>query len=152
MERDIAIAYNANDDLDVNVANGDLVMGSSLSNRVVISLFTWRAPDGDDASPNGIMPGGFWGDNVASRESEIPGTFGSRLWLLNGKITDETISNAVAYAREALDWMNSDSQIAEFDVSATRVGINQLDLNVTVTMADGTVQRLAYADILNWGK
>ena len=71
---------------------------------------------------------------------------------MSGKITDETIANAVAYAREALDWMNSDTQIAEFDVSAEGVGVNQLDLNVTVTMADGEVQRLAYADILNWGK
>lgn len=152
MERDIAISYNTNDDLDVNVANGDLVMGTSLSNRVVLSLFTWRAPDADDVIPNGVMPGGFWGDNVAARESEMPGTFGSRLWLLDGKITDDTIANAVAYAREALDWMNSDATIAEFDVSAARVGINQIDLTVTVTMANGEIQRLAYADILNWGK
>lgn len=152
MERDIALVYNADNDLDVNVANGDLVLGSSLSNRVIISLFTWRAPDTDDTVPNGVTPGGFWGDNVASRESEIPATFGSRLWLLDGKLTDDTVANAVAYVRESLDWMNSDSSISDFEVSAERVNVNQLDLTVVVNMTNGDVQRMVYADILNWGK
>ncbi len=152
MERSIALKYNQNDDLDISVANSDLVLDATLSNRIVVSLFTWRAPDRDDVVPNGITPGGFWGDNVTSQESEVAGTFGSRLWLLDGKITDETIASAVAYARESLDWMNSDSSIADFDISATRAGANQLDLTVVVNMANGDVQRLVYADILNWGK
>lgn len=152
MERDIALIYNANNDLDVNVANADLVLGASLSNRIIISLFTWRAPDRDDVVPNGMMSGGFWGDNVASRESEIADTFGSRLWLLDGKITDDTIANANAYAREALNWMESDPLIASFEVSSERVGVNQLGLTVVVNMTNGDIQRLVYADILNWGK
>ena len=153
MERDIELNYvNDNEALDVQVAGGDLKLGSSLPNRIIISLFTWgAATDGDDI-PDGVTPGGFWGDTVASRDSETPGTFGSRIWELDGKITDETPALGETYARESLTWLADEENVSDFAVAAVRSGISQIDLTVTLTMANGAIQRLVYADILNWGK
>lgn len=153
MERDIEINYNNSaTDLDIQVAGGDLKIGSGLSNRILISLFTWGpAGDGDEIAP-GIKNGGYWGDDVAARESETPGALGSRIWELDGKVTDETPAAVENYAREALDWLQNEDAVAEFTVAAARIGISQIDLTVTLTMANGEMQRLAYSDILNWGK
>lgn len=153
MERDIELNYQQSEtDLDIQVANGDLKLGSGLANRITISLFTWAtAADGDEI-PVGVKNGGYWGDDVVSRDSETPGTFGSRIWEINGKITDETLANIESYARESLDWLSNESSVLEFSVSATRLAISQIDLTITLTMANGEIQSLIYADILNWGK
>ncbi len=153
MERDIELNYQQNQtDLDIQVSAGDLKLGSGLANRIIISLFTWAtAADGDEI-PVGVKNGGYWGDDVVSRDSETPGTFGSRIWEINGKITDETLANVESYARESLDWLSNESSVLEFSVSATRPAVSQIDLTITLTMANGQIQSLIYADILNWGK
>lgn len=153
MERDIELNYTGtSDELDVRVVNGDLKLGSSIANRIILSLFTWRAPESGDVLPVDNSRGGYWGDDVASRESETPGTFGSRIWELNGKITDETPALVENYAQESLDWLTDEANVSEFSVSAARRGVSQIDLTVTLTLANGETQRLVYADILNWGK
>ena len=153
MERDIELNYkNTATDLDISVANGDLKLGSSLANRILISLFTWAAPEDGDEIPVGVKEGGYWGDGVVSRESETPSTLGSRIWEINGKITDETLASVESYALESLDWVKDEESVSEITVSATRPAISQIDLTVTLTMANGEIQRLVYADILNWGK
>lgn len=153
MERDIELNYkNTSMDLDVQVVGGDLKLGSALANRILISLFTWAEANDSDEIPDGIKDGGYWGDDVVSRDSETPGTMGSRLWELNGKITDETPADVESFARESLDWIKDEDEIAEYSVSATRPAVSQIDLTVTLTMANGEIQRLIYADILNWGK
>lgn len=153
MERDIELNYQQNQtDLDIQVSAGDLKLGSGLANRIIISLFTWAtAADGDEI-PVGVKNGGYWGDDVVSRDSETPGTFGSRIWEINGKITDETLANVESYARESLDWLSNESSVLEFSVSATRPAVSQIDLTITLTMTNGEIQSLIYADILNWGK
>lgn len=153
MERDIELNYQNNEsDLDIVVANGDLKLGSLLSNRIICSIFTWAAPNDDDNIPDGVIPGGYWGDNVASRDTETPGTFGSRIWELNGKITDETPALVETYVAESIDWLSDEPAVAEFAVAAARNGTSQIDLTITLTMANGETERLVYADILNWGK
>lgn len=153
MERDIELNYQQSEtDLDIQVANGDLKLGSGLSNRIIISLFTWAAAADGDEIPAGVKNGGYWGDDVVSRDSETPGTFGSRIWEINGKITDETLANVESYARESLGWLSNESSVFEFSVSATRPAVSQIDLTITLTMANGEIQSLVYADILNWGK
>lgn len=153
MERDIELNYQQNQtDLDIQVSAGDLKLGSGLANRIIISLFTWApAADGDEI-PVGVKNGGYWGDDVVSRDSETPGTFGSRIWEINGKITDETLANVESYARESLDWLSNESSVLKFSVSATRPAVSQIDLTITLTMANGEIQSLIYADILKWGK
>ena len=153
MERDIELNYKTTGtDLDVQVTNGDLKLGSSLSNRVLISLFTWCAAKDGDEIPADVMNGGYWGDDVASRDSETTATLGSRIWEINGKITDDTLADVESYAMESLDWIKDEDSIDEFTVSAERHGISQVDLTVTLNMANGETQRLIYADIFNWGK
>ena len=153
MERDIELNYQQSEtDLDIRVANGDLKLGSGLANRILISLFTWAAPEDGDEIPVGVKNGGYWGDDVVSRDSETPGTFGSRIWEINGKITDETLANVESYARESLNWISDESSVSEFDVVVTRPNISQIDLTVTLNMANGEMQKLVYADVLNWGK
>ncbi len=151
MERDIELSLN-DCQFDIKVENGDLALDNALVNRIIISLFTWSAPRADDIIPDGIEPGGYWGDGVESHPDDVPSTMGSRLWLLDGKLTDDTTKQAIAYATEALGWLKDADGIADFAVSAARRGTEQLDLLIEITMVNKTSMRLLLADILNWGK
>lgn len=152
MDRDIQLSSNTDNEFDISVTDGDFALGNSLVNRVFISLFTWAAPKNDDVIPDGLRAGGYWGDGVESSPDDVPTTMGSRLWLLDDKLTDDTEKQAVAYATEALAWLNGEDGVSGFSVSAERRGTSQLDLMVEITMTTGEVVRQLYADILNWGK
>ncbi|SIT43657.1 Mu-like prophage FluMu protein gp46 [Paraburkholderia piptadeniae] len=126
---------------DVDNSRGDwllvgpaLATGNDLDNGILISLFTDRTANTDDAIPDGTNdPRGWWGDIG----EDVP--IGSRLWLLSrAKQTQETLNNAVDYTREALEWMIDDGVAARIDVLAQWVRSSFLGLQVTLYKQDGT--------------
>jgi phage gp46-like protein len=103
-----------------------------LVRAVVISLFTWRRANPDDALP-GTEKMGWWGDNFATVEND---RIGSRLWLLlRAKVLPETVARAQEYAREALQWLIDDGVAARVDVLAERQGQDRVALQCTVYRA-----------------
>ncbi len=152
MSRDITLSYDKDKELDINIVSGDLGLSENLVNRILISLFTWAAPKSDDIIPDGIEPGGYWGDDVQSFPDDVPESIGSRLWLLDGKLTDETVKAAISYVKESIKWMDSETDIAEYNISAERVGTDQLDLGIEIILTDGAIKNMKFADVLNWGK
>lgn len=126
---------------DVDNSRGDwqlvgpaLTTGNDLDNGILISLFTDRTANPDDPIPDGTTdPRGWWGD----LGEDVP--IGSRLWLLSrAKQTQETLNNAVDYAREALEWMIDDGVAARIDVLAQWVRSSFLGLQVILYKQDGT--------------
>lgn len=113
------------------MAAPDLDDTETLATSVILSLFTDRQADPDDALPDRSRDRrGWWGD--ASARSPI----GSRLWLLSReKTTPGTRLRAIGYAREALAWMIEDGVADRIDVDATyRAGTpTRLDLSITIT-------------------
>jgi phage gp46-like protein len=134
---------------DVDNSRGDwqllgpvLVTGNDLASATLISLFTDRIANTDDVIPDGTDdPRGWWGDLGEDKP------IGSRLWLLSrAKQTQETLNNAVDYAKEALEWFVDDSVAARVDVFAQWVRTSFLGLQVILYNQDGsTIASLSYA-------
>lgn len=122
-------------------------MADPLSQAVVISLFTWRRAEPDDALPDGATRHGWWGDTTATAAHD---RIGSRLWLLAREaLVPETLRRARDYAVEALTWMVEDGVCTAVDVQAERSGLSGLRLRVSLTRADGGGRALEFSDI--WG-
>jgi phage gp46-like protein len=120
-------------------AGADYVLGAlglaeddGLETAVLLSLFTDRRAEADDALPGSdVDRRGWWGDAWP----DIPGDrIGSRLWLLHReKQTPAVLGRAQQYAREALAWMIDDGIASGVDVVATipRGGVLALEIGIT---------------------
>lgn len=102
---------------------------------VVISLLTWRrAEDGDQLDDDQRY--GWWGDTFPTVERD---RIGSRLWQLRRRtLTDDTVRDAEAFARESLAWLDDDDRVAAVTVTASRE-VTRLNLLVVLSMRDGSV-------------
>ncbi|MBC3420521.1 phage GP46 family protein [Pseudomonas sp. RW3S2] len=102
---------------------------------VVISLLTWRrAEDGDQLDDDQRY--GWWGDTFPTVERD---RIGSRLWQLRRRtLTDDTVRDAEAFARESLAWLDDDDRVATVTVTASRE-VTRLNLQVVLSMPDGSV-------------
>lgn len=140
---DIATIWNATSG-DWALLGADLQSGDDLATAVVISLFTDRVAQADDVIPDGSGdPRGWQGDDPAA-------PIGSRLWLIfRSKRTQQTLTDAQSYAKEALQWMVDDGVIANFDVYVEWQSPSTLAMRVTLFKADGTQQTLAFAWVWN---
>lgn len=90
-----------------------LVSGHDLETSVLISLFTDRRADPDDAIADGSGdPRGWWGDLYE------PTPIGSKLWLLDrAKKTEATRQRAQDYIEDALAWLVDDGIAAAVRVT-----------------------------------
>lgn len=136
---DIRSAWDAeSQQCDYVIANGAFQSGNDVETAVLISLFTDRLAEVNDAIPDARpgFPGdrrGWWGDDPKN-------PIGSRLWLLmRSKGPLDVAAKAEEYAAEALQWMIDDGVVARFDIQATWTPPNQLDLLVVSYRTDGTV-------------
>lgn len=117
---------------------------TSLKRAVEISLFTWRRASASDAVDDERY--GWWGDSFPLVAND---RIGSRLWLLRRrKLTTETISAAVTYAREALQWLVDDQHVVDVQILTDRAGNSRLNLGVVLTLPAG--ERLEIYPNENW--
>lgn len=127
---------------DWQVSGAALASGDDLATSVLISLFTDRRANDDDALPDASNDRrGWWGD----LDQDVP--IGSRLWLLaRSKLTPAVAQAAKSYVAEALRWMLDDGVAAAVDIVTSIVMPNRLNVIVTITRATGTKQSLQF----NW--
>jgi phage gp46-like protein len=137
-----------NENLIVSM-NGVIIPASSVTSdllrSVIISLFTWRRANADDATEGQKM--GWWADAYA----RTPGDkIGSRLWLLaRAKLTNDTLNRAREYAQEALQWMQDDGVVLRADVVTERMGLDALAMSVTLHQNDGSLLAVRFNNL--WG-
>lgn len=108
-----------------------LAADDGLETAVIISLFTDRRAEADDALPDGGDDRrGWWGDAYA----EAPGDLiGSRLWLLSReKLLPEALRKAKEYAEEALAWMVADGVAERVVVAAEAAERKMIGLAVEI--------------------
>lgn len=118
---------------------------ANLKRAVEISLFTWRRADASDPVDDAERYG-WWGDSFPQVAGD---RIGSRLWLLRRrKLTSETLDAALAYAREALQWLVDDGHALDTQILADRAGNDRLNLGVVLTLPDG--QRLDISPHSTW--
>ncbi len=129
--------------IDGQTVSTGMVQADPLVRAVVISLFSWRRANQDDDLPSGDRFG-WWGDTFAT---ELNDRIGSRLWLLSrAKLTNETLTRAEGYVREALQWMIDDGVAARVDVEVEREGIDRMEIGVTIYRTTGQPVVLRFSD------
>jgi len=100
----------------------DLESDGGLETAVIISLFTDRRANEDDALPdsNNLDRRGWWGDLTSNIEND---QIGSRLWLLEReKTTPNVVIRAKQYVEESLQWLIDDGVAMKVEVEAERQG------------------------------
>lgn len=123
-------------------AGGALAEEEGLATAVMLSLFTDRRAEPDDALPEGADPlfgaRGWIGDALLLGPAAGADRIGSRLWLLaREKQVEETLRLAEDYAREALDWLIADGLAREVAVSASWSGLGSMALRVEIAPPAG---------------
>ena len=121
-----------------------------LETALILSLFTDREAEPDDelgvaADPVPDVPNrrGWWGD--AYSRNGAGDRIGSRLWLLEAAtLTEDTRARALAYCREALEWMVRDGIAASVDVEVFVSSESTLEFDVTITRPTEGESRFAY--------
>lgn len=109
----------------------------------VISLLTWRRANADDAVDDSALQG-WWGDSFPNLVND---RIGSRLWLLRRRsLTDQTVRDALTYARESLQWMLDDGRVTDVAITAER-GSDRLTLRIVLTFRDGATLELFLDDL-----
>ena len=121
----------------------DLLSEEGLATAVLISLFTDRLADADDAIP-GAPPiatkgpadrRGWWGDTPADPTAATgPSALtGSRFWLRAGwPATDKTVRQIELDAREALQWMVDEKVAQSIDVMTWWSAHDVISLHVSI--------------------
>ncbi len=132
---------------DYALAALGLAEDDGLETAVILSLFTDRRAEDDDALPSVDDRRGWWADAFPS----VPGDLvGSRLWLLHReKQTPQTLTRAREYAEEALAWLVDDGLAARVDVSAEVVRAGVLGLTIEIQRANSPGVRYRFETF--WG-
>lgn len=133
---DLALVWDpAAGHADVAVDDDDLLADGGLHTALLLSLFTDRRAEEDDALPSeGGDRRGWWGDEFAEVEGD---RFGSRLWLLGRSARRVDVPRLVEdAAREALAWLVEDAVAERIDVTVElgRGGVGGIDLALLVTL------------------
>jgi phage gp46-like protein len=143
---DIKLFYAGQGPADVRLLESkeDFELDHGLENAVLISLGSDRRASRDDEISDGSTdPRGFWADSIMGV------TVGSRLWSLDrSKLTPQNIRLFEQFCEEALNWMLEDKICDGVSVTATRVGINGLQVNISVTRRN--MPPVSFAYYYNW--
>jgi len=114
-----------------------------LETAVILSLFTDRRANADDAIPDGSKDRrGWWGDSFADVKGDL---IGSRLWLLSReKQLASVLVRAQQYAEESLKWLVDDSVAESAVVVASNPRSGILALGVSITRSGHPVKQYRF--------
>lgn len=120
-----------------------LAADGDLETAVILSLFTDRRADPEDALAGGEPEKrGWFGDAVPVVEGD---RIGSRLWLLaRRKQSTETLNLAVEYCREALQWMIDDGVARAVEIEAEWIRTGVLGLRIGIVRPNIEPRRFKY--------
>jgi phage gp46-like protein len=123
-----------------------LAQDDGLTTSVLLSLFTDRRAEDDDAIPGGAEDRrGTWLDAFAGEEGD---RMGSRLWLLErAKLLPETVTRMREYCEEALEWMVRDGVARSVSVETWIVRNHPAGIigaQINIVKPDGTTTRYKF--------
>ncbi len=126
----------------------ELATDDALETAVILSLFTDRLANADDALPDSTgQRRGWWGDSFADVDGD---RIGSRLWLLaREKQLPAVLERARAYARESLAWMVEDGIARGVEVEAEFPRLGAIAIEATILRAIGGPVRFRFEAF--WG-
>lgn len=135
------------DGFDLAADSADLITESGLKTSIIISLFTDRRVEASELPEGETDRRGWFGDAIEAQGTADP--VGSRLWLLSReKQTDEVLSRAEEYCKEALQWLLDDgiAKSVEVAVEFTRDGL----LGIAIQIQKPSGEPLKYQFARAW--
>lgn len=121
--------------IDFSVVNKDLELEAGLKTAVIVSLFTDKRISPLEAWTADASLRGWYGDALNEIEGDL---WGSKLWLLDrGKQTQETLTLAEEYTKDALAWMIEDGVAASIECEPSFSASGFILLKITITKPDG---------------
>lgn len=131
---DLALTWH-NGEGDLVLGTESLLLDDTLTNAIIISLFTDLRVDNER---------GWWGD---SYHDGTP--MGSKLWTLSrAKQLHEILDDAQLYASQALQWLVDDGVAKSVQVIATNPQMSVLLLEILVVLPDGRTEQRTFR--ANW--
>jgi len=129
---------------DIAVTGYELDRDPGFETSIVLSLFTDARAARGDVLPGTIKnKGGWWGSILLGRQ------LGSKLWLLQRSILSNTTMRLYEqYSKDALAWMVEDQIAEEVTAVATKVGLNRVDLAMTIKRKNNT--SVSFQFYINW--
>lgn len=102
---------------DLAIEADDVATDAGLETAILLSLATDRRAADEDPLPTGSGDKrGWWADQFADVDGDL---FGSRLWLIERKVTTDVETVAIGYAEECLRWLIDDLVADAVEVDAT---------------------------------
>ena len=131
---------------DLALSGADLTADDGLETAVIISLFSDRRADDDDAIPDGSNDRrGWWGDTYADIEGD---KIGSILWLLSrSKQVPDVARQAKGHIEEALSWMIEDGVTQSVSVVCEWYATGILAAAITLVRPNGTPLTMKFANL-----
>lgn len=121
---------------DLVLDNESLLLDDTLTNAIVISLFTDLRVDGGR---------GWWGNSFNSDDYQM----GSKLWTLSrSKQLASVLDDAQRFATEALQWMLDDKVVRSYQVFASNPAPSVLLLEISCVMPNGSTEQRTFT--ANW--
>lgn len=140
MAIDIAIQQDSTGKFYTELSNGDFLTNNSFDTSLIISLFGDKRADPSEV-PTVENRRGWWGNPFNT--DDITFELGSKLWLLHQeRATPATLSKAISYAKDALQWLVDDGFAQRVDVSGN-LSQNNIQLIVTI-FRDAAVTETKY--------
>jgi phage gp46-like protein len=131
---DIDITQDAAGGFDFDIENGDIKSVEGFDTAIKVSLFTdARAPEAKVTKPENRRG---WMPNLASPVENRE--MGGLLWLTEQRrLTQDSLNEAVDYARKSLLWFVQDGLAKDVTVTGEIVPRQGISLTIVITTLDG---------------
>ena len=113
MSVDLKLTKDSEGTYDINFqANGDFELEEGFDTAILMSLFqNKRLAESEQPIPQ--YRGGWWGNLLNDDENY---QIGSKLWALDGRRTQNTLNQAIDFARDCLQWFIDDGLLKDIEV------------------------------------
>lgn len=128
MSVDLKLTKDSEGVYDINFqSNGDFELEEGFDTAILMSLFQNKRLD-ESEQPIPQYRGGWWGNEL----NEVTGyEIGSKLWALDGRRTQNTLNQAIDYARDSLQWFIDDGLLKDINVTG-EFQTNGITLEITL--------------------
>lgn len=133
-------------DIDFDSSTGDFVVDEGLDTAILMSLLLNKRADESEV----IIPtrrDGYWAIDITGMEF-------SKLWLVNGRLTQDKLNQAIEYCNSALNWLIEDNLASNIETTAQFTKDNDINKSgiqifVTITKLNNVVETKNYILWLN---
>ncbi len=126
--------------------NGDFLLEDTFDTNIAISLLSdARADQSEVSQPERRR--GFWADEVLFPDDPNQ-NFGSKLWLIQGRRTQNNLNKAIDFANVSLQWLVQNNHVKSLDIQGIFIE-NGIELTINYVVNDNVVNKLSYQLWLN---